>query len=156
MLWNLHIYNITVKLFINISYLLIPTKNPVLCGCDILLLPQESVQHLLFHQQWLTIVPITSSPPKIKLHAHKKWKKPVGEFGSFGRASVFLQLSNYDGKRDGLFGPTGVGCVWVHPSAWSAASYHGNHWVAVNGDHLVPIHTVGKSRKAHVIIFLEK
>lgn len=44
--------------------------------------------------------PTTSSPPKVKIKIwSQKWKKPVREFSSFGRASVFLQLSNYDGKK---------------------------------------------------------
>lgn len=44
----------------------------------------------------------------------------------------------------------------MHPSAWSAASYQGNHWAAVNGDHLVPIHTVGRSLRANVIFMFRK
>lgn len=39
-----------------------------------------------------------TSPPNIKIWS-QKWKKPVREFGSFSRALVSLQLSNYDGKK---------------------------------------------------------
>lgn len=158
---HLHIYNITV---IHTAYSLVPLKN-VLCCYDhrshpatkkrcffVITTTKDCGTHHLISRDWRLHPPNLPATKNKNKNLVREMKETCSWIGliwpglGVPRSSLITT-----GKRDGLSGPTGGGCVWVHPSAWSAASYQGNHWAAVNGDHLVPIHTVGRSRRAHVI-----
>lgn len=152
------IYNITVKSFIHILDSLVPLYNRVPCY-DCLSRPATKnhkkdgdADHFISRYCRLYLQP----PQKKKFWSQKLkethlWIQLIWRCLGVPGSSLITT-----GEGDGLSGPTGGGCVWVHPSACSAASYQGNHWAAVNGDHLVPMHAVGWSPRAHVIFILRK